>query len=144
MKTLLASRIPLLVSGRFLAPWALLGALGAAATLTLAGCGKNADGPTLARNPQEAATQLDRAFATAASELKASVATASAALRSGEYEKAVLNLQVARNSQALTIEQGLAIHSSVVALETSLLNSIAAGDPQARRAYELLKAMKRD
>lgn len=122
---------------------ATFSALGAA-LLTLAGCGKGGDGPGIAKNPQEAASQLDQAFAAAAPEIRQSVAAAAAAMRSGEYEKAVLNLQVVRNSQALTLDQGLAIHSSVVALETSLLNGIAAGDPGSRRAYELLKAMKRD
>jgi hypothetical protein len=115
-----------------------------AALLTLAGCSRSDDGPAIARNPQEAASQLDQAFAAAAPEIKQSVAAASEALRSGEYEKAVINLQVVRSGEALTLDQGLAIHSSVVTLESSLVNAMAAGDPNARRAYELLKAMKRD
>jgi hypothetical protein len=72
------------------------------------------------------------------------VASASQALRQGQFDQAVVNLQVVRNSEALTLDQGLAVHSSVVAMEQALLSRVEAGDPNARRAYELLKALKRD
>jgi hypothetical protein len=110
-----------------------------------AGCKKRAeDTLVMAETPQEAATQLEQAFATAPPELRQSVVSASQALRQGQFDQAVVNLQVVRNSEALTLDQGLAVHSSVVAMEQALLSRVEAGDPNARRAYELLKALKRD
>lgn len=117
-----------------------------AALLVLpAGCKKSSeDSLVIAETPQEAATQLEQAFNTAPPEIKQSVVSASQAMRQGQYEQAVVNLQVVRNSEALTLDQGLAVHSSVVAMEQALISRIDAGDPNARRAYELLKALKRD
>jgi hypothetical protein len=56
----------------------------------------------------------------------------------------VVALDVARSSPTLTLEQGLAVHNSLVALEAHLVNAAAAGDEQARRAHELLKQAKRN
>ncbi len=112
--------------------------------MALAGCSKSDDGPAIAKNPQQAAAQLDQAFAAAAPEIKQSVAAAAEAMRSGQLEKAVVNLRMVQSSEALTLEQGLAVHGSVVTLSKSLINAMESGDPNARRAYELLKALKRD
>lgn len=116
------------------------------ALLILAGisCGKREDDVVLATDPKQAASQLDTAFSAANSQVKQSAVTASEALRRGEYEKAIVNLQVMRESQALTMEQGLAIHGTVVSLESQLIRGVEAGDPNAIRAYQLLRAMKRN
>jgi hypothetical protein len=70
--------------------------------------------------------------------------TASAALREGQYEKAVVALQVTRSTTNLTLEQGLAVHNSLVTLEANLINAAASGDANAQRAYDLLKKSKRN
>lgn len=131
---------------RSVVPRGLVAATLLATLLVLpAGCKKSAeDSLVIAETPQEAATQLEQAFDTAPPEIKQSVVSASQALRQGQYEQAVVNLQVVRNSETLTLDQGLAVHSSVVAMEQALISRIEAGDPNARRAYELLKALKRD
>ena len=125
--------------GRLLASFS-----GWVAALLLASCGKSPeDGIKIARTPAEAARQIDQAFVTAAPETRAAAEAASQAMRAGDFEKAVVSLQSARTATNVTLEQGLAIHSSTVALEARLIAASEAGDEKARRAYELLKAMKR-
>ena len=119
--------------------------LGAALLLLLSGCGKSGtESASIAvRTPKEAASQLERAFEKADPEIKKSVDTASGALRNGEYEKAVVSLQVIRSGEGISLEQGLAIQSSIVTLEGKLISAMEAGDQNAKRAYELLKGLKR-
>ena len=119
--------------------------LGAALLLLLCGCGKadSKNGALAVRTPKEAASQLERAFEKADPEIKKSVDTASEAIRKGEYEKAVVSLQVIRGSEGISLEQGLAIHSSILTLESKLISDMEAGDQNAKRAYELLKGLKR-
>jgi hypothetical protein len=110
------------------------------------GCSKSGDASREAapRNPKEAASQLQQVFQNAAPEIKQNSDIASAALRTGDYEKAVITLQVMRGRTNITLEQGLAIHHSVVAMEGKLVNAMEAGDENAKRAYRLLKEMKRN
>lgn len=113
------------------------------AALAGPGCGRSdEDAATL--TPAQAATQLDEAFAAAPAEVQHTVQTAAEALKEGDAEKAVVALEVARSSPTLTLEQGLAVHNSLVALEANLINAAAAGDVKAQRAYELLKKAKRN
>lgn len=114
----------------------------------LTGCG-GSDDATGAISPKEAATQLDEAFVASGDEsttdeVHLSVRTAAEALREGNYEKAVVALEVTRQAPSLTLEQGLAVHNSLVSLEQNLMNAAAAGDANARRAYELLRKAKRN
>lgn len=108
------------------------------------GCGKSDDESAATLTPTQAAIQLDEAFAAAPVEVQHTVRTAAEALKEGDAEKAVVALEVARSSPTLTLEQGLAVHHSLVALEANLINAAAAGDAEARRAYELLKKAKRN
>jgi hypothetical protein len=119
--------------------------LGATLFLLLSGCGKSdtQSGTIAVSTPKEAASQLQQAFEKADPEIKQSVDAASVALRNGEYEKAVVSLQVIRSGEGISLDQGLAIHSSIVTLESQLVSAIEAGDPNAKRAYELLKGLKR-
>ena len=87
---------------------------------------------------------LDTAFSSAPVELKQSATAASQALRTADYEKAIQNLHMIKAGKNLTLEQGMAVHSSMVALEGKLLSGANAGDPDAKRAYELLKKLKRE
>lgn len=108
----------------------------------VAGCGSGEEVGVV--TPAEAATQLDQAFAVSEPEVQQNMRVASEALREGRYEQAVVALEVTRASTNLTLEQGMAVHDSMVALEQNLLNAVAAGDPKARRAYDLLKRAKRN
>ena len=123
--------------------------VGTAALLLATGCRKasEAAGDAVApRTPQEAASQLEQVFKNAAPEIKQGAATASSAMRAGDYEKAVVALQVIRSGSGtnVTFEQGLAVHYSVVAMERKLINAVEAGDENAKRAYKVLKELKRN
>jgi len=120
--------------------------VGTVALVFLQGCGKSgrATGAAVPRNPQEAASQLQMVFAKASPNVKQTADTASNAMRKGDYEKAVVALQVIRSGTNVTFEQGLAVHNSVVAMERQLVNAADAGDENAKRAYRLLKELKRN
>ncbi len=112
-----------------------------------AGCGKPAtDSMERASTlkPKEAATQLEQAFTGANAELKSYATAASQALQKADYEGAVQTLQALKAQGNLTVDQGMAVHNSMIALETSLINAIDAGDPNAKRAYEQLKKARRN
>jgi hypothetical protein len=119
--------------------------LGVALFLLLSGCGKSEteSGSIAVSTPKEAASQLERAFEKADPEIKKSADIASEAIRNGDYEKAVVSLQVIRSGESISLDQGMAIHSSIVTLESKLISAMEAGDPNAKRAYELLKGLKR-
>ena len=120
--------------------------LGTVALVFLQSCGQSdqATGATVPRNPQEAAAQLQSVFAKAAPDIKQTADTASNAMRKGDYEKAVVALQAIRSGTNVTFEQGLAVHNSVVAMERKLVNAADAGDENAKRAYKILKELKRN
>jgi hypothetical protein len=112
------------------------------------GCSKSSDAenvPTAAPpKPPEAASQLQEAFVSAPPEVKQSAQAASEALRTANYEQAVQSLQTMRVRQGLTPEQGMAIYNSQRSLEARLIAAMEAGDPNAKRAYEMLKKSRRN
>jgi len=110
--------------------------------LLLTGCSGGDADLKVAETPQQAASQLESAFAAAPPEFQGAAAAASEALRTDNYDRAVESLQTIKASQSVTVDQGLAIHSSMVTLEARLLNAMEAGDENAKRAYQMLKAMK--
>jgi hypothetical protein len=112
--------------------------------LFLTGCGGSNDDSAGVATPQQAATQIDEAFTTAEPELQQNIQVASEALREGKFEQAVVALQVTRNSTNLTLDQGMAVHNSMITLEQHLINAAANGDANAQRAYDLLKKSKRN
>lgn len=119
--------------------------LGMALLLVLGGCSRSDDdsGKVTATNPKEAASQLERAFANSNPEAKQNADIVSEALRKGDYERAVVSLQAIRSGSNITFEQGVAIHSSIVTLESKLISAMESGDENAKKAYELLKQFKR-
>lgn len=94
--------------------------------------------------PQEAASQLQQAFTTATPEVQTTAQVASEALRTADYEKAIQTLQTIKARQNLTYDQGIAVYNSERALEAKLIMDMNAGDPNAKRAYELLKKSRRN
>lgn len=120
------------------------GSVCAALLLIAAGCGKSEDAdPVAAKNPREAASQLESAFAKAPEASRTAALSAAQAMRDKEYEKAVVSLQTAKATEGITLEQGMAVHGSIVNLEAELISAANSGDPKAKQAYELLKALKR-
>jgi PBP1b-binding outer membrane lipoprotein LpoB len=124
----------------------LASVMGAFAILFLDGCSKSGDplSEAVPRSPAEAASQLQTVFKTAAPELKQSVSAVTEAMRKDDYEKAVVSLQIVRSSKNLTLEQGLAIHNSEQAMRRKILSGVEAGDENAKRAFQLLKELKRN
>jgi hypothetical protein len=121
------------------------GALLAGLALLMTACGEGGDrsGKINVGSPKQAASQLEQAFVNTAPEVKENAGIASEALRNGDYEKAVISLQAVRATPGITLEQGLAIHGSVLTMEDRLIRAMEAGDENAKRAYALLKQMKR-
>lgn len=128
---------------RAMSPRLFLPLAGAALLGLAAGCGK-ADEDAGVLTPVQAARSLDEHFAEAPPDVQQTVRVASEALREGNAEKAVVALQTARSQPTLTLDQGLAVHNSLVALEHQLIAAADAGDENAKRAYELLKRVKRN
>jgi hypothetical protein len=120
--------------------------LGGAVMLLLHGCAESSDNLSEAvpRNPKEAASQLEQVFEAAAPEIKQNVSVAAGALQQNDYEKAVVSLQVLRNGKNITLDQGLAIHNSEIALRRKILSAMEAGDENAKRAFRLLRELSRD
>lgn len=115
-----------------------------AAVLGLAGCGKPAGDADLALpdTPAKAAEKVEEVFATAEPEARDMAGAASEAVRTGNYEKAVVALQSLKARPSPSMEQGLAVHGYMVNLEAQLIQAADAGDANAKRAFELLKKMK--
>jgi hypothetical protein len=125
----------------------LFGGLTTALLLSSNGCSKSAgDGASAAAplKPKEAASQLQQAFVSADVAVKNNANIASEALRTADYEKAIQSLQTIKARQNLSFDQGLAVHNSMVALESKLISAMNAGDANAKRAYELLKQSRRN
>lgn len=114
-----------------------------AVLLLVPGCGQRDDGRIEAATPKEAASSLDKAFQDAPAPVQDSVHLVSDAMRRGEYDQAVLSLQAVKEQSSVTLDQGMAVHGAIVSMESQLIQAIQAGDANAARAYELLRAMKR-
>ena len=113
--------------------------------LAFSGCSKStSEGVPTASTPKQAASQIQEAFVSAPVEVKSEAKVASEALRTANYEKAILSLEAMKARQNLTLEQGVAVHNSMVALEGKLIAAMEAGDPNAKRAYEQLKKSRRN
>jgi hypothetical protein len=124
------------------------GALTILALLTmiaLCGCRKSAEAEAgMAKTPEQAASQMEQAFAAADARTRELATAMSEALRKSEYENAVVSLQTIRASEQTTPEQRLAIYSSALTLEARLISAMQSGDKNAERAYQLLKELKKN
>lgn len=120
--------------------------LGTTAIVLLHGCGGSGDdlSESVPQNPKKAASQLQQVFAAAAPEIKQNVDLAAEAMQKSDYEKAVISLQIVRSGKNITLDQGLAIHNSELALRREMLSAMEAGDEKAKRAFKLLKELNRN
>lgn len=112
--------------------------------LLVGGCGSKSEGSMSSANPAEAAAELDRTFKNADAATKKNADAVSEAMKRGEFEKAVVSLQNVRRSGSLTLDQGVAVHRSVISVESELISAMESGDENARKAYQLLKQMNRN
>ena len=125
---------------------AAVAALATGFIISVGGCKKSAEEAlvTPPKSTGEAATQLEQVFEQATIEVKQTVNNVSTAMRGGDYERAVVSLVVVRDSGKLTPDQGIAVHNSMVTMEMSLIRAMESGDPKAKKAYEMLKRLKRN
>jgi len=122
-----------------------LACLAAAVLLAEPGCSQRDNGRIEAVAPKEAASSLEQAFQSAPPAVQDNVRLVSDAMRRGAYDQAVMSLQaVKEQSENVTVDQGMAMHGAVVSMESQLIQAIQSGDPKAARAYELLRALKRN
>lgn len=123
--------------------WGLLASL----LIMTGGCGKakpdTAVSSATPPKPQAAAAELQQAFVNARPEIQRPVQEASQALQTANYEQAIKSLQTIQARPGLTPEQNMAVHNSSRALEARLIAAMEAGDPNAKRAYEMLKRTRR-
>lgn len=96
----------------------------------------------MASTPAEAAGQIESAFTDAPEAFRRAASEASAALRSGDLPRAVESLGALRASEDVTLNQGMAVHNSLVLLEARLIAEAEGGDPRAREAYAMLRRLK--
>lgn len=113
--------------------------------LLLVACGRqDASERVVVTNPKEAATGLEASFQNAPESVRENVRLASEAMRQAQYEQAIISLGAVREQATMTLDQGMAIHGAAVSMESELIAAMQAGDPNAKRAYALLRAMKRN
>jgi hypothetical protein len=72
-------------------------------------------------------------------DIKQSFAQVDAALKAKAYDKAVQNLLAIQQQKQLTEEQAQQARSQMVGLQQNLAAAVAAGDPSAKAAAELLR-----
>lgn len=114
--------------------------------IAASGCSKSTDEITMAATPpapKAAASQLQHAFTGASPEVKDTANAFAQSLQTANYEQAIQSLQAIKARQNLTFQQGTAVYNSEMALEARLIAGVEAGDPNAIRAYDLLKKSKR-
>ena len=115
------------------------------AAIGFSGCSKSPEAEAgMARTPEQAASQLEQAFASSDVATRDLAGSVSEALRKNEYENAVVTLQTIRAKDEITPEQRTAIYGSAVTLEARLISAMESGDKNAERAYQLLKTLKRN
>jgi sugar/nucleoside kinase (ribokinase family) len=114
------------------------------AWISSTGCGHPADEDSLTgKSPVQAAGMLESAFKNAPEASRMAATSAAEAMRDKDYEKAVVSLRTIRATENVTLEQGLAVHATILSMEGELVSAAQSGDPKAKQAYELLKSLKR-
>ena len=93
---------------------------------------------------RQAAAQLEQSFAAADAATKQSISAVSEAMRNGDYNNAVVSLNVIRAQPAATPEQHEAVQKASVTLETQLIRAMESGDEKAKASYQLLKEIRRN
>src|SRR5258708_7886231 len=119
------------------------------ATVAMTGCSKKAEKPTATVPPVNNETATTTAVTTTPAapdiiiqvmtDIKQPLAVADAALKAKEYDKAVQSLLAVQKQKQSTDQQAGEALSRMVGLQRNLAAAIAAGDPSAKAAGELLR-----
>ncbi len=97
-----------------------------ATSLAVAGCSQEKEdlAVQLPSTPAEAASRVEKVFAQAEPAAQETASAASDAVRTGDYEKAVVALESLTQRPSATLEQGLAVHGYLVTLEAQLVEAL--------------------
>lgn len=113
--------------------------LALAAALAFAGCGDDSPKDTSALND---AFPKEKAVTPEARELQGLAQKAAESAAKGDMEEAVASLIVLQAEQNLSPAQRSAVQDQMSNIQTDLANRADAGDPNAKRALEAIRAMK--
>lgn len=114
----------------------------AISALSIFGCGER-EGSFIPKNTKEAASHLENVFSDADPEMQKNAQVAAEALRSEQYEKAAAAILSFNQYETVSYEQAMAVKNSAANLQEALAYRIQ-DDPNARRAWEMLKNSARD
>lgn len=134
----------------------ILSAVGAVALLLACGCSKESAvttselekvfevSPAPAKPAEPTPAEAAPSTAEGASvSVESHVRRAIVAIRSNEYEEAVVLLNALRSASSLSPDQLTAVQDTMGNLQTRLAELAERGDPKARQALESLRQMKR-
>lgn len=113
----------------------------------LPGCGDGSDdgGIRNSQNVEGAADHLSEAFANSDSALQKHAKSASEAMRKKKYRDALIALQeIKQSGKVKDVNEGIAVRDSLINLEQELIYAMEDGDPNAEKAYQLLKRVNRN
>jgi hypothetical protein len=91
-----------------------------------------------------AADHLSDAFEGADGDSLKNAGIASAAIKKGQFQKALYAIETIKAKPDVSFDQGVAINDSLINLERELIYRAEDGDPKAIAAYELLKRINRN
>lgn len=114
-------------------------------SVAMVGCGESDDGLLRqSKSVDGAADHLSDAFKGADSESLKNAGIASAAIKKGQFQKALYAIETIKAKPDVSFDQGVAINDSLINLERELIYRVEDGDPKAIAAYELLKRINRN
>ena len=105
-------------------------------------CGGDGDDGRIrnSQNVDGAADHLSEAFAGSDSSLQKHAKAASEAMRKKKYRDALISLQeIKLSGKVKDVNEGIAVRDSLINLEQELIYAMEDGDPNAAKAYQLLK-----
>ncbi|MDB4746245.1 hypothetical protein OAG52_03540 [Verrucomicrobia bacterium] len=113
--------------------------------VAMIGCGDSDDGHIRkSKSIEGAADHLSDAFQGADGESLKNAGIASAAIKKGQFQKALYAIETIKAKPDVSFDQGVAINDSLINLERELIYRVEDGDPKAIAAYELLKRINRN
>ena len=113
----------------------------------LSACGGDGDDGRIrnSQNVDGAADHLSEAFAGSDSALQKHAKAASEAMRKKKYRDALISLQeIKLSGKVKDVNEGIAVRDSLINLEQELIYAMEDGDPNAAKAYQLLKRVNQN
>jgi hypothetical protein len=116
--------------------------------IAITGCSKKIETASVATSTADADTNASVAATTPATsstnvpvlaDINQSFEQVDESLKANDYDKAVQTLLTVQEQKQLTAQQAQEAQSKMIGLQRSLANAIAAGDPNAKAAGELLR-----